>query len=231
MQFAKLIGRSPLVASHAHPCTCFNPNPIQHQSLRWKRKPIWLPTAKTKVFRVPVRPKLPVDEALEIQRLYNNYRTYMKSLRHYFYELAKQQEIQLDESVLEKEEKDDFIRCFEINKSWNEKIAAERIVYQEKQREEQIAKIAENIQLKKKKDEEKRAMVDAKVREAKLISSTFITRENIDQAIEDALANVVSYNKALTPDGQWYTDSSGLPPPKEQVNLTSKRQKKMDSTF
>lgn len=52
------------------------------QFVRWKRKPIWLPTAKTKLFRVPKRPVLPEEEILELRRINNNYKTYMNSLRY-----------------------------------------------------------------------------------------------------------------------------------------------------
>lgn len=58
----------------------FEPNIIYTQCIRWKRKPIWLPTAKSKVFRVPPRPKIPIEEYIELKRLNNNYRTAMKSL-------------------------------------------------------------------------------------------------------------------------------------------------------
>lgn len=47
---------------------------VSVQSIRYRRKPRWLPVAKSKIFRVPERIILPIDEKLEIQRLYNNYR-------------------------------------------------------------------------------------------------------------------------------------------------------------
>ena len=81
MQVTKIFSCSPLTSNYAYSCNFFNLNSIYAQSLRWKRKPIWLPTAKTKLFRVPVRPKIPEDEKLEIQRLYNNYRTYYRSVK------------------------------------------------------------------------------------------------------------------------------------------------------
>jgi small subunit ribosomal protein S26 len=81
MQIAKLFGSSPLVTSNAQIFGFNNLNSPYLQTLRWKRKPIWLPTAKSKVFRVPKRPVIPKDEFLEIQRLYNNYRTYYRSVR------------------------------------------------------------------------------------------------------------------------------------------------------
>lgn len=51
------------------------------QTIRWKRKPMWLGTAKSKIFRVPPRIRLPDEEAIEIKRLCNNYRTYRKSIK------------------------------------------------------------------------------------------------------------------------------------------------------
>ena len=79
MQAAKLIGSSPLITNYAYSCNLFNPNSVYAQSIRF-RKPIWLPTAKSKVFRVPKRPEIPKDEAEEIKRLYNRYRTYYRSV-------------------------------------------------------------------------------------------------------------------------------------------------------
>lgn len=52
------------------------------QCVRWKRKPIWLPTAKSKIFRVPERPVIPIEDYCELKRLFNNYRTIMKSLMY-----------------------------------------------------------------------------------------------------------------------------------------------------
>jgi len=60
----------------------FIPNSVYTQCIRWKRKPIWLPTAKSKLFRVPKRPETPIEEQEEIKRLYNHYRTYMSSIRY-----------------------------------------------------------------------------------------------------------------------------------------------------
>ena len=49
----------------------------------WSRKPLDAPVAKSKLFRVPQKPTLPEDEKAEIRRLFNNYKTNMKSLRYY----------------------------------------------------------------------------------------------------------------------------------------------------
>lgn len=52
------------------------------QCVRWKRKPIWLPTAKSKLYRIPKAPVIPKEEAEELKRIHNYYRTHMTSLMY-----------------------------------------------------------------------------------------------------------------------------------------------------
>ena len=47
----------------------------------WARKPLGSPMAKTKMFKIPVHPVIAEDERAETKRLYDNYRTQIKSLR------------------------------------------------------------------------------------------------------------------------------------------------------
>lgn len=51
------------------------------QLVRWRRKPRWLPTAKSKLYKVPQRPVVPEEERLELQRLHYNYKTQIKAIR------------------------------------------------------------------------------------------------------------------------------------------------------
>lgn len=81
MQATRIIKINALTMGTTGLCETFVPNSVYTQCVRWKRKPIWLPTAKSKLFRVPKRPVVPIEEKLELQRLYNNYRTYMTSFR------------------------------------------------------------------------------------------------------------------------------------------------------
>lgn len=78
----RIINANALTMGTAGLCETFVPNSVYTQCVRWKRKPIWMPTAKSKVFRVPKRPVIPIEEKLEFQRLYNNYRTYMTSFKY-----------------------------------------------------------------------------------------------------------------------------------------------------
>lgn len=45
------------------------------------RKPFWLPVAKSKMFRFHIKPVIPKDEQVELERLIRVYRTHMKSLQ------------------------------------------------------------------------------------------------------------------------------------------------------
>lgn len=82
MQAMRIINVNTLMMGTVGLCETFVPNSVYTQCIRWKRKPIWLPTAKSKVFRVPKKPVISNEEKLELQRLYNNYRTYMTSFKY-----------------------------------------------------------------------------------------------------------------------------------------------------
>ncbi|XP_020281744.1 probable 28S ribosomal protein S26, mitochondrial [Pseudomyrmex gracilis] len=190
----------------------FTPNSVYTQCVRWKRKPIWLPTANSKVFRVPKRPVIPVEEARELQSLNNNYRTYMRSFIEYLKTIEKNNaEVQFDEKTIREAEEEDFKICSAINDEWNAKLAKEREVRLETIKEKRKEKILQNILRHEEKEEKHRQKIDEKIRKAKEDSATFVTSENIDAAIEECLATVVNHNKALDMEGNWYEGK--YPPP------------------
>lgn len=47
---------------------------IALEFVRWRRKPRWLPTAKSKLFRVPERKQQSPEEKAELLRIHNNYK-------------------------------------------------------------------------------------------------------------------------------------------------------------
>lgn len=49
-------------------------NGLALEFVRWRRKPRWLPTAKSKLFRVPERKQQTPEEKAELMRLHNNYK-------------------------------------------------------------------------------------------------------------------------------------------------------------
>ncbi|XP_029660899.1 probable 28S ribosomal protein S26, mitochondrial [Formica exsecta] len=192
-------------------CETFVPNSVYTQCVRWKRKPLWMPTAKSKVFRVPKKPVIPVEEHLEAQRLYNNYRTYITSLRAYLVQVAKENEVQYDHTVIEQAEKEDFQACSVINDEWNAEVAKIREDRLANMREKRKESILQKLLQQEKQEEERRNYIDEHIRKVKEESLTFITAENVDAAIEECLTNIIDYNRALDLKGNWY---DGEYPPK-----------------
>lgn len=52
--------------------------------------------------------------------------------------------------------------------------------------------------------ENRKKIIDEKIRKAKTEAHTFITAKNIDAAIEECLQNIVNHNRAIDLDGNWY---------------------------
>nr|XP_033331013.1 probable 28S ribosomal protein S26, mitochondrial [Megalopta genalis] len=174
------------------------------QCVRWKRKPIWLPTAKSKLFRVPERPVISDEENEELQRLNNSYRTMTKSLRSFF--VNKHIEMRNKSRVITSQEHidEDFIFRFNVNKKWNEQVAAAREERLKNLRENRTEEILKKMEMKAERDLQIQLRVDATIRKAKEESATFITKDNIDQAIEKAFENIIDYNSAIDLDGNTY---------------------------
>ncbi|XP_015119290.1 probable 28S ribosomal protein S26, mitochondrial [Diachasma alloeum] len=174
------------------------------QIIRWKRKPIWLPQAKSKLFKVPPRLRLPQEESGEILRLYNHYRTYRKSIREYLVQLMEASQVQFDEELLKKAEEEDYTKCWNINEEWNKEVGKVRQIRLEKQHQDRKQQTLQIISEKRERHRQMMEKIEERVKKAKIEADTFITRENIDRAIEEALANVVDYNAAIDKEGNFY---------------------------
>ncbi|KYN17565.1 putative 28S ribosomal protein S26, mitochondrial [Trachymyrmex cornetzi] len=204
-------------------CETFIPNSVYTQCIRWKRKPIWLPTAKSKVFRVPKRPVIPMEDYVELKRLYNNYRTYMTSFKAYIREIAKENKMQLNETVVNKlTEEEDFKACNAINDEWNAEIAKIREIKLAEIREKRKNAILKNILMQQQNREINKIRLNELVKKVKEESVTFITAENVDAAIEECLTNIVNHNRALDLEGNWY---KGKYPPISSIPLIEETQK------
>lgn len=180
-------------------------NRVYVQCIRWKRKPIWLPTAKTKLFRVPERPKIPSEEHLEIQRLSNNYRTYMKSIKKYFISEFQAKQLLTNEDAINKAAEEDFIKCKLINDEWNIRIAKDRDIRLAKEIEENKINILEKLIKKEERDRKRSQEAIEHIKKLKQVASTFITKENLDEAIKEALENTANYEYAIDLNGNIYT--------------------------
>ncbi|XP_030765295.1 probable 28S ribosomal protein S26, mitochondrial [Sitophilus oryzae] len=175
---------------------------VNLQSIRW-RKPRCVPTAKSKRFRVPQTPILPEDEQIEIKRLFNNYRNHLKSVRRYLINKhSKIEETTHDPEELLKIINQDFERCSAINDKWNaeQKILREQRIA--KQLEDDIKFAKQRIELELEKEQQSLERVEEIVRKQKEASVDFITAENIDKAIDQALAQETDYNFAVDINGE-----------------------------
>lgn len=68
--------KSVIAGLAATPSSVYNvsASPACVQCVRWRRKPRWIPTAKSKMFRVPERVKEDPEERAELMRLHHNYK-------------------------------------------------------------------------------------------------------------------------------------------------------------
>ncbi|XP_067633199.1 small ribosomal subunit protein mS26-like, partial [Eurosta solidaginis] len=182
--------------------------------VRWRRKPRWLPTAKSKLFRVPERKRQDPDEKAELKRINNNYKTQMRSIRKYLREEVVRLNVTAtaDHFVLTAEQEEaEFQNCIQENEAWNQKIAAERNERILKERESKAAIIRERLEAARLREEEKFERAEEIVRREKELAKTFINHENLDVAIEQALANPVDYNFSLDLKGNIYRGRKTLP--------------------
>lgn len=119
-----------------------------------------------------------------------------------------------DHIVLTPEQEEaEFLKCVDINATWNAKIAKERDQRLAKEREEKVAYVQERLEARQLREEERREQANLRVLREIESSKTFITRENLDAAIETALANPVDHNFAIDLAGNLYRgrNSSQVP--------------------
>ncbi|ALC45004.1 mRpS26 [Drosophila busckii] len=197
----QLLNHSPLGAAKT------GSNNFALEFVRWRRKPRWLPVAKSKVFRVPERKKQPEEERAELMRLHNHYKTQLRSVRQFLRaEVVRHEETSTaDHIVLTPEQEEaEYQLCIAENAAWNAKIASERELRLAKEREEKVAYVQERLDAGKLREELRRERASEHIRHEIEQSKTFITRSNLDEAIETALANPVDHNFAIDMAGAMY---------------------------
>lgn len=171
------------------------------QSVRY-RKPIWMPRAKSKMFIVPPRPVIPYEEDKELQRLHNNYRTSIKSIRHYLAsEWKEKTQETIDHEAEKKKFQDDFQKSLLLNQEWAEQLRPVRENFIADELKKKLFTALETMETKKLEKETHLEQVEDLVRQIKADSKHFITAENIDAAIDCALDNQADYNYALNLEG------------------------------
>ncbi|GFT69390.1 probable 28S ribosomal protein S26, mitochondrial [Nephila pilipes] len=183
--------------------------------LRWKkipkRKPKFLPTAASKLFRIPEHPYVPPDEKQLIDDLLEEYYRKIDSLRVLFKAELNQKNIDEGHTLEnQRDEEAKFCLLLEENKKENERIAKIREETMEKIFQEKQIHLLQLEENRKITNEEIKMKVDEIVRNEKEKTAAFITYENIDEVIEKALYEPKNFNFAIDVNGniKW----EGTPP-------------------
>ncbi|KAK2712000.1 small ribosomal subunit protein mS26-like [Artemia franciscana] len=187
---------------------------ITKDFVRYARKPTWMPTAKSKLFRIPKKPVLPEDEKLEIYRLERIYKTNMKSIRMF---LSSEQEKVVAASSIGSDFlnqlEEDHLKALEFNRQENERIGKLREERYARMLEEQRQKTLEAKQKFIERTDKRIKEYTKMVEELEEISKTLITADSLEKAIEEALANPVDPNFVLTKNGVKYLGITGFDSP------------------
>lgn len=100
------------------------------------------------------------------------------------------------------DEEAEFQRCFALNQQWNQEISKSRISRIELENEKRREEILLNLEKRKQREEVIIQQVEDRVKIEKDNAETFITRENVDRAIEIALANPIDFNFSIDLNGK-----------------------------
>ena len=128
----------------------------------------------------------------------------MRSVRYFFREEVENKKILRAQELTPADEEAEYQRVSDINATWNMQVAQIRDARVSKEYAEQREFILKRLELKRIREAEQMAAIEAKVRKEKESAATFITRDNIDKAIEHALANPVDYNFSIDLQGNLY---------------------------
>lgn len=153
----------------------------------------------------------------ELMRLHANYNTKMRAVRHYLAEETKLRYAtsSADHLVVTAEEAErEFQECLAENDRWNKEIALIREKRLHEEREEKKNLILTRLDAKEERDRENRVKAEERVRLEKERAKTFIMRENMDEAIEVALANPVNHDFAIDLAGNIIHDKVETQPEK-----------------
>nr|XP_045616438.1 probable 28S ribosomal protein S26, mitochondrial [Procambarus clarkii] len=184
------------------------------QTVRW-RKPRWLPPAKSKMFKVPPRVTVPEEEEIEMKRLYNIYRTQVKAVRYcsayLFIYLFCNLFILITFLKQSAEEEAEHQYLMEYNHQENLRVAALREERVKMEFEADLARIEVSREKLAKKTLEAEEEALRIITETQELVKTFIKQEDLEKAIETALANPVDYNYAIDQEGHIFRGSKTRP--------------------
>lgn len=175
----------------------------QRITVRYARKPIWLPTAPSKLFRIPKHDFYTPQEIERIHKLSNEFRNQEAAIREYFkheFYIPATKAGGLPQEFIDREKEENQQRLKE-NQEENARIA----VVREQAMSDQLKKLETRLLDTKCQMEEdllKEAMkVDEYIDKQLSDPKSIVTRDNIEQVIDEAMDNPVNF--------EFYIDKSG----------------------
>ncbi|KAI2809680.1 hormone [Blomia tropicalis] len=177
---------------------------LRHKRKEPLRKPIWQPTAPSKLYQIKKKPQLSEEETAQRKHLTDVYEINMKSIQKFlkdeFYTPTLEAGGRSPEEVAEEEMEQQ--KLLEENEQENERIAKmrdERLkVFQA---DKEAILLAKSIAIE---EENKRLgeQFDIMVRKEIERSKTYITKENLDSKIEECLTHQTTYDFAIDNNGK-----------------------------
>lgn len=171
--------------------------------VRYARKPIWMPTAPSKLFRIPEHTFYDEEEVKQIRQLHEAFRHQERSIQEFMRQEFYMPSLQaggLPVEFIEKEVEEDR-QLFEENNRENERIGKLR----QKMMDEILKNLETKVMEEKLRKEEylmvKAMETDEYIKAVKSDPYSFVTPDNIEECIENAIQNPVSFS--------FYIDSSG----------------------
>lgn len=129
----------------------------------------------------------------------------------------QENKVQSDEVDSEQIEEENFKACSAINDEWNAEVAKKREIRLAEMRAKHRNIVLQNLLKQEHMQEMQKTRLNKLVRKVKEESVTFITAENVNAAIEECLANIVNYNRALDLEGNWHKGKYPPVPPLEET--------------
>lgn len=130
-----------------------------------------------------------------------NFRTQVNSLRSFLIKENREKHRKEDLTLHSGDEQDEFQRCMDLNDKWNSEISKlreARVLAENEQRKLEILEKLDRAEIRTRALKES---IDMKVNLEMENSKTFITEENLQQYIEQALANPIDFNYSIDQQG------------------------------
>ena len=184
------------------------------------RKPRWAPKAKTKEFILPKRDMTPVEEKEQMDRLKVNYLWHFSALTQYLHEdQIKHSDVGEAAKIEAKREEEEHKRLMEENEAVNKEIQMRRKERIKREMESKKEEIKEEIREAQRMEEERVAKAQEEIRAETEAMQKRIRPDQVEKAIEAALASPVDHEFAIDKEGNIYRGryTKSVLVPKEQL--------------